>query len=171
MLKLQHPGGGNGDSSGRFRPARSGNPNPTGWLLCHGACAREELSLWPTSRSRRTRGGRGLIPGLRKLSMSLRLRQPGRRDGDSPGVYRPAGYGKPNPTGWLLSLKELACKESRATGQRRRPSAPWEDRVSSPDKKSCYVCTIPKRPGTKAVISQVDTARTGVETSTPLAGC
>ena len=41
-LKFQHPGGGNGDPAGRFRPARCGNPNPTGWLLSPGACAREE---------------------------------------------------------------------------------------------------------------------------------
>ena len=34
---LRHPGDGNGDPSGRLRPARCGNPNPTGWLLSRGA--------------------------------------------------------------------------------------------------------------------------------------
>ena len=62
--RLQNPGAGNGDLPGRFCLARCGNPNPTGWSLCHGANALGELSLWPTSRFRRARGGRGLIPGL-----------------------------------------------------------------------------------------------------------
>ena len=82
-------------------------------------------------------------------SISLRLRQPGRRDGDCSGLYRLAGYGNTNPTGWLLSHKELACKEGRATGQLRSPAAPGEDRVSSPDIKSCYVCTVTNPLGRK----------------------
>ena len=45
VLNLQHPGGGNGDPPGRFRLARCGNANTTGWLLCHGACARRKSCL------------------------------------------------------------------------------------------------------------------------------
>ena len=64
LLNLQHRGGGNGGPPGRCCLARCGNPNPTVWSLCHGANALGELSLWPTSTFRRTRGGRLLIPGL-----------------------------------------------------------------------------------------------------------
>ena len=32
-LRLQQPGDDNDDLPGRYRPARCGNPNPTGWLL------------------------------------------------------------------------------------------------------------------------------------------
>ena len=62
-VKTRTPWGRKRRSPGSIPPGRSANPNPTGWLLCHGACAREELSLWPTSRSRRTRRGRGLVSG------------------------------------------------------------------------------------------------------------
>ena len=106
-----------------------------------------------------------------KPSISLRHQQPGIRDGDSSGLYRLEGYGKSNLIGWLLSHQEIPRKTGCTSGQFRSPAAPGEDRVSSPDMKCFYVCTIPKRPPTKAVIPQVDTARNGVETSTPLAGC
>ena len=33
FLQLQQPGDENGDPPGRYRPARCGNPNATGWLL------------------------------------------------------------------------------------------------------------------------------------------
>ena len=45
LLNLQHPGGGNGDPPGRIRLARCGIPNPTGWSLCHGVCARRKSCL------------------------------------------------------------------------------------------------------------------------------
>ena len=104
-------------------------------------------------------------------SISLRPQQPGNRDGDSSGLYRLEGYANSNPTYWLLSHKEIPRIKGYTSGQLRSPAAPGEDRVSSPGKKCFYVCTIPTRPPTKAVISQVDTARIGLETSTPLAGC
>ena len=106
-----------------------------------------------------------------KSSISLRPQQPGNREGDCSQLYRLAGYRNSNPTGWLLPLKEIPRKEGYASGQRRSPAAPREDRVSSPAKKCFYVCTIRTRAPTKAVILQVDTARNGVKTSTPLAGC
>ena len=75
--RLQNPGAGNGDLPGRFCLARCGNPNPTGWSLCHGACTPGELTLWPTSRFRRTRGRRGLIPGLGSHPYLYALNNPG----------------------------------------------------------------------------------------------
>ena len=48
----KHPAGGNGDPPDRFHHARCGKPNPTRLLLSHGACARGEMFLWPTSSSR-----------------------------------------------------------------------------------------------------------------------
>ena len=82
-------------------------------------------------------------PLRRTSSISLRPQQPGGRYGDLPALYRPARHGNPSPTGWLLSHIELACKEGFPSGQLPCPAAPGEDGVSSPDKKSFYVCTIP----------------------------
>ena len=75
-------------------------------------------------------------PRIRKSSISLGPQQSWSRDGDCPGLNRPAGYGKPNPAYWLLSHIEIPRKEGCPTGQLRSPAAPGEDRVSSPDKKS-----------------------------------
>ena len=106
-----------------------------------------------------------------KPSIYLRPQQLGNRDGDCSGPYRLTGYGNANLIGWLLSHQEIPRKEGYTSGQLRSPAAPGEDRVSYSGKKCFYVCTIPTRAPTKAVIPQVDTARNGVETSTPLAGC
>ena len=141
LLNLQHPGGGNGDSPGRFRPARCGNPNPTGWLLCHGACARKELSLWPTSRSGRTRRGRGLIPYWKVIHISATstTREQRRR---LLGSLPPRRVWKLQPR-WLVAVsKRDPAQRGYTSGQLRSPAAPGEDRLSSPDKKCFYVCTI-----------------------------
>ena len=45
LVNLQHRRCGNGGPPGRFRLARCGNANTTGWLLCHGACARRKSCL------------------------------------------------------------------------------------------------------------------------------
>ena len=85
-------------------------------------------------------------PRIRKLSISLRPQQPWSRDGDSPCLNRPAGYGNPNPAHWMLSDIEIPRTECWPTGQLRSPAAPGEDRLSSADKKSFYECTI-RNPG------------------------
>ena len=75
-------------------------------------------------------------PRIRKSSISLGPQQSWSRDGECPGLHRPAGYRKPNPADWLLSHIEIQRKEGCASGQLRSPDAPGEDRVSSSDKKS-----------------------------------
>ena len=125
--------------------------------------ANVEVSLHPGRTRSHSRIG--------KSSIALRPQQPGNRDGDWSGLYRLAGYGNPNLIGWLLSHQEIPRKTDHTFGQLRSPVAPGEDRVSSPGKKCFYVCHIPTRPRIKGVIPLVDTARIGLETSTPLAGC
>ena len=62
----------------------------------YGASARRELPLWPTSTSRRTRGGQ------KYPSISLQLHQTGDKNADPSGRYRSARCGHPNPISWLL---------------------------------------------------------------------
>ena len=134
------------------------------WGQCAGrvvSLANVEVSPHPGRTRSHSRTG--------KSSISLRHQQPGNRD--CSGLYHLAGYGNPNLIGWLLSHKEIPRKEGHTPGQLRSPAAPGEDRVSSPGKKCFYVCHIPTRPRIKGVIPLVDTARIGLETSTPLAGC
>ena len=42
-------------------------------------------------------------PRIRNPSIFLQLQPPGDENGDLPGRYRPARYGNPNPTRWLLN--------------------------------------------------------------------
>ena len=169
--KLQRPGGGNGDPPGRFRLPRCANPNPTGWSLCHGACARRKSCLSGQRRRSAAPERTRSHYCIGKSSISLRPLQPGNRDGDCSGLYRLAGYANSNPTGWLLSHQEIPRIEGYTSGQLRSPATSGEDRASFSGNKCFYVCHIRSRPPTKAVIPQVDTTRNGVETSTPLAGC
>ena len=75
-LQLPQPGDENGDPPGRYRPARCGNPKPTGWLLigwssCSQCAARisprdnVEVPLPP--------GRIGSYPRIRNPSISLQL--------------------------------------------------------------------------------------------------
>ena len=108
--KLQHPGGGNGDPPGRFRLARCGNPNPTGWSLCRGACAPEELSLWPTSTFRRTRGGRGLITALRSHPYLCDLNNPGTDTEIARDYTASPGMQTPTPLAGCCLIKRSRAK-------------------------------------------------------------
>ena len=92
-------------SPGRYRSARCGNPNPTGWLLMgwrswsqHTARvaprANVEVSPHP---------GRIIFhPRLRNSFTPLQLQHTGEENGDPPGRYRPARCGNAYPTDWLL---------------------------------------------------------------------
>ena len=97
-LQLQQPGDENAGSPGRYRPARCGNPNATGWLLI----------VWRSWSQRAARvvprynvevpphpGRIGSHPRIRNPSVSLQLQQPGDESGDPPGRYGPTGYRNP----------------------------------------------------------------------------
>ena len=58
-------------------------------------------------------------PQVRNPTICLRLQQPGSRDEDSPCLYRPSGYGNPNPADWLLSHTEIPREEGCPSVQLR----------------------------------------------------
>ena len=160
-LQLQQTRDDNADPPGRYRSARCGNPNPTDWLLidCGSWSQRTaRVALWANaeapphpgrmrSRPRRMRSH----PRIRNPSISLQLQQTG--DGNKiPGSIPLRTVWKPQPhwlvAGWL-GLMEPTRGESCPSGQRRGPTAPGEDRVSSPDQSSLYISTTPATWGQK----------------------
>ena len=92
-------------SPGSIPPRRVLKPQPN-WLIadCLGLMepARGESCLSAQRRSPSHSGRIGPHPRTIKLSVSLRLQQPGNVNADFPGLYRPAGCGNPNPTGRML---------------------------------------------------------------------
>ena len=108
-------------------------------------------------------------PRIINPSKFLHLQQPGDENGDTPGRYRPARCGNPNPAGltddWL-GLKGPARCESWPPGQRQGRAAPGEYKVPSPDDDSLYISTIPTTQGRKQRSPKADTAPHGVETRT-----
>ena len=84
-LQPQQPGDGNGDLPGRYRPARCGNSNPTGWLLIgwgswsHRAA---RVALPAIVEVAPLTGRLRSHPRIRNPSMSLQFRQIWNRDGD-----------------------------------------------------------------------------------------
>ena len=87
-----------------------------------------------------------LYPRMINLSIPLQLQQPGDENGYRLGRYRPARCANPNPTGVIadcLWLMEPARGESYTSGQRQRPAAPREDRVSSSVLISFHISTTP----------------------------
>ena len=124
-LRLQQPGDDNDDLPGRYRPARCGNPNPTGWLLI-GWDSRSQRAARvapPANVEVPPHPGRiGSYPWIRNPSISLQLTPTtwGRKWG-SPGSIPPRTVWKPQPH-WLvadwLGLMEPARGESCSSGQR-----------------------------------------------------
>ena len=123
-LQLQQTGKKNADPPGRYRSARCGHPNPTGWLLtswgswsqptARGA-SRDNVEVPPHP-------GRTIFnPRMRNPSIHILLRQAGDESGDAPGLHRPAGCGK-RQLYWLvadwLRLMAPARGESCLSGQR-----------------------------------------------------
>ena len=65
----------------------------------HGARARQELPLWPTPRSRRTRGGRVPILGLEILRYAYNSHNPGGKTQVPRDDAAPQGAEAPTPLG------------------------------------------------------------------------
>ena len=148
-LRLQQPGDDNDDLPGRYRPARCGNPNPTGWLLIGwGSWSQRAARV-----SRRdnvevpTHPGRiGSYPLIRNPSMSLQLTLTtwGRKRG-SPGSIPPRTVWETH-LHWLvadwLRLMEPAGGEGCPSGRGPGRAAHGEVKVPSPDQKSFHISTI-----------------------------
>ena len=101
-LQIQQPGDENGDPPGRYRPARFGIPNSTGWLLIGwGSWSQRAARVAPLSNVEvPPHPGRiGSYPRIRNPSIYLQLQQPGGENEDPPGRYCPARCGNPNHTG------------------------------------------------------------------------
>ena len=86
------PGDDNGDPPGRYRPARCGNPNHTGWLLM-GWGSRSQRAVRVASPAKievaPLMGRLRSNPRIRNLSIFLQFQQTGHQDGDPTGRYRP----------------------------------------------------------------------------------
>ena len=123
-LQLRQPGDESGDPPGRNRPARCGNPSPTGRSLLAG------------DRREPARPGEDQFPspGQKSVHMSTAPTTRGRKR-RSPGSIPSRSVWKPQPhwviTDWL-GLMEPARGESCPSGQRQGPAAPGEDNFTSP---------------------------------------
>ena len=128
-LQPQQPGDGNGDLPGRYRPARCGNSNPTGWLLIGWGSWSQRTARVSPRINVEVLPHPGRIksqPRKRDHSLSLQLPQPWDENGDPSGQQRQARCGNPN-TRWLiadwLELMESARGESCPSDQRRGPAS------------------------------------------------
>ena len=113
-------------------------------------------------------------PGQQPLHISTSPTTRGRKC-TSPGSIPPRKAWKPQPNllvaNWLR-LMERARGESCPSGQRRGPTAPGEERVSSPNQTSFHISTTNSNNlGATTGIPRVDTAPYGVETPTTLGSC
>ena len=104
-LQFEQPDDENADSPGRYRPARSGILNPTGYFVvgggswnAHGArvVPRNNAEVPPHPRWIRSH------LRVRNPSISLQFQQSEDENTDPTGRYRPRKCGNPNPTGRLL---------------------------------------------------------------------
>ena len=152
FLQLQQPGDDNGDPPGRYRPARCGNPNPTGWLLID----------WDSWSQRAARvaplANVEVPPHPGRIGHHLRIRNPsfsitpttwGRKRG-SPESIPPRKVLKPQPhslIAYWLGLMEPASGEDCPSGQGRGRAAHGEVKVPSRDQKYFHISTIPTSRG------------------------
>ena len=153
-LQLQQPEDENEDPPGRYRPARGGNPNQTGWVLID----------WDSWSQRAARvaprdnveapphpGSIGSHPRIRNPSISAQLTPTtrGRKQG-SPGSIPPRTVWK-SQLHWLvadwLGIMEPAGGDSCPSGQGRGRAAHEEVKAPSPDQKSFHISTIPTNRG------------------------
>ena len=102
----QQPGDENSDPPGRYRPARCGNPKPTGWLLSgRGSWSQRTARIAPRANVEvpphpgRIRSH----PQIRKPSTTCTLQQRGDENRDLSSRYRPARCVNPN-SHWLICL-------------------------------------------------------------------
>ena len=138
----------NRDRPDRYRPARCGNPNPTGSLLIGWGswsqrAARGESCPSANADVPANTGRISSHPQIRNPSMSLQLQQTGDENADPSSPYRSAVW-KLQPhwlvADWLGLMKPARC-ENCPSGHRRGPTPPGEDRVSSPEWKSFHIST------------------------------
>ena len=132
--QFQQTGDENDDPTGRYRPARCGNPNPIGWLLidwgwwnqCTSRVApRANVEVAPLT-------GRILYhPRIRNPLISLQLQRTRDHEGDPTGRYRPTWCGNPKLgytiVGWgsrCQRTKPNGCKEFTKSINRHRMCTP-----------------------------------------------
>ena len=154
-IHLLLPGDENGDPPGRYRPARCGNPNPTGWLLIGwGSWSQRAARVAPgdTVEVPPHPGRIGSHLQITNPSISLTTPPTRRRKRRSPGSI-PLHTVWKRLSHWLiadwLGVMEPARGESCPSGQRRGSATPGEDKFPSPGQKLFHIFTTPTTRGRK----------------------
>ena len=163
-------------SPGRYRPARCGNANPTGWFLIGwGSWSQRATRVAPRANDEvPPHPGRiSAYPRIRNLPISLQHQQTGQENADPPGRYRSAQRGNPNPIGWLLIGWGSCSQRAARVAPRNNVEVPSHPRkIGSHSRgRNTSISLRLQQPGTKTGIPRVDATPHGVETPTPLVGC
>ena len=147
--------GQNGYPSGPYRPARYGNPNPhflvVDWIGLMKP-ARDESCPSEHLGGSAAPGDDIVSSSDEKSFQTSTTSTTQEKRGDTPGQYRSAWCGNPNPhclvANWM-GLMEPARGENCPLRQRQGNAAPGEDKFPSPDEKSFQISTAFNNPGTK----------------------
>ena len=121
-LQLQQSVDQKGDPPRQYRLAGCGNSNPTVRLLIERCSTSQRAGRVAPQANTEVPPHPGRIispPRIRSSSLSLQRQQPVHENGYPPVRYRPARFGNPNLTGWLL-----ACWQSWSWRAARLPLMP-----------------------------------------------